>query len=455
MDMPKAQPEPRSSDGPDGNARASLDMVSSCSNTRNGKEDPRKPAACVLSRVVTGLATVRGLAEGHMPVTAISYARREPLHYSRLCKIFRVPSYIETEEQYIGWLANHCAEQGGRPVLLPTSDVDALLLAKYSERIQPVARTWSTCYSNLAAIVDKSTLYLHAEHAGVPTVPTLKEPVPEQLEDWCSQYEPPYLLKPFYNGIPDCALNDKNKCFDAASALISYAKRYGMRACLVQRLMAGGDGYIFDTYGLSDSNHSIVSYATHRRWRQFPPDIGITSFGEIPVNFSGDVEILFEYTQRLIAQTQYHGIFGIEWLLDRRTGHWYLLDFNARPFSSIGHLTDCGLNLPLLAYYELTESLPDGVQQRPSLRHCYWINFIEDLKTLVTPPHLPLLQWVRSVLRCRSFAYWSLRDPGPAIYRLWELVPLSLRVLRRATSRRLGRVSGTPQLQPKRSAWTE
>jgi predicted ATP-grasp superfamily ATP-dependent carboligase len=381
---------------------------------------------------------VRSLAEGHMPITAISYVRREPLHYSRHCTILHAPAHLDTDEEYVAWLAGACSRQNDKPVLLPTSDADALLLAKYSGLIQPVARTWSTSHEDLAAIVNKSALYTRAAKTGIPTPPSLMEPCIEQLEQWCAEYEPPYIVKPFYSGIAPCALRQKNKRFESSADLVGYAKQHGMRACVVQPMITGGDGYIFDTYGLSDSKHRIVSYATHRRWRQFPPHMGTTSYGEIPVR--ENVDILFEYTQRLISQTRYHGIFGIEWLLDRKTGRWYLLDFNARPFSSIGHLTDSGLNLPLLAYYDLTEQWPDDVPQRPTLKHCYWVDLIEDFKTLFTRSDIALTQWLQSVLRCRSFAYWSLRDPGPALYRLWELLPMSARVMRRASSRQLGRL---------------
>jgi len=294
-----------------------------------------------------------------------------------------------------------------------------------------VAHIWSTSYQDLAAIVNKSTLYANAALIGIPIVPSLNEPSLEQLECWCTQDEAPYLLKPFYTGIPECALKEKNRRFDTGSKLLDYAKQHGTEACVIQRLIDGGDGYVIDSYGLSDSQHCIISYATHRRWRQFPPHVGATSYGEIPAHSVRNTEVLLDYTQRLITHTKFHGIFGIEWLLDRQTQQWYLIDFNARPFSSIGHLTDCGLNLPLLAYQELTGQFLD-IPQLPTLKHYYWIDLVANIVGFATRTDIPILQWLLSVLSCRSFAYWSWQDPGPAVYRFWELICLYTLAAKRA-----------------------
>ena len=132
--------------------------------------------------------------------------------------------------------------------------------------------------------------------------------------------------------------------------------------------MLGGDGHILDCYGLCASHCRPITLASHRRIRQGPANFGTTSYGEIPLRGDEAMESrLFDYTSRLLGGLKYHGIFGIEWLHDRETGELYLIDFNARPFSSIGHLHDCGLNLPLLAYRELCGEDLSHVPIRPTL----------------------------------------------------------------------------------------
>ena len=140
---------------------------------------------------------------------------------------------------------------------------------------------------------------------------------------------------------------------------MAYAADYGTDSIIIQRMIQGGDGFIFDTYGYSDRTGQILTMASHRRLRQNPSNFGSTSFGEIPSQLSTEAErSIFAATERLLGHIKYHGIFGIEWLLEQSTGKFYLIDFNARPFTSIGHLADCGMNLPALTYAELTNELP-------------------------------------------------------------------------------------------------
>ncbi|NIR58450.1 MAG: hypothetical protein GWO02_02465 [Gammaproteobacteria bacterium] len=183
--------------------------------------------------------------------------------------------------------------------------------------------------------------------------------------------------------------------------------------------------------------------ASHRRIRQLRPDFGTTTFGEIPA-CTGEAreERLFEVTERLLSKVRYHGIFGIEWLHDVDDDELYLLDFNARPFSSIGHLVDCGLNLPLAAYRELCGESPLGLQPRPPLRHGYWLDFNRDLESFAikhTRGVLGWREWLATLSRARSFACFTLRDPGPGIYRLGQLAGVVARGVSKYVTRRLRR----------------
>jgi predicted ATP-grasp superfamily ATP-dependent carboligase len=159
--------------------------------------------------------------------------------------------------------------------------------------------------------------------------------------------------------------------------------------------------------------------ASHTRIRQSPRHFGTTSYGEIPAR-SADFpeERLFRLTEKLLSNFNYHGIFGIEWIEDKKTKNLYLLDFNARPFLSIGHLSNCGLNLPFLSYKELLMADIDDVPYQPRLKHKYWIYLIHDLKTLperLKDGELSLFDWFKSITKSRSFACWRWSDCLPGL----------------------------------------
>jgi predicted ATP-grasp superfamily ATP-dependent carboligase len=384
----------------------------------------RMAPAVVLCRAVTGLATVRGLATAGVPVQAIVFDSHDPLRFSRRCDHVSYDGPADDEDALLAWLVRFLKQARDRPVLIPTSDSHALMLARNHDQLAPHCLL-STCgHQDLQRIIDKGALYDLAGKAGVPVIPSTYEPTLEQLDRWSEDNPGPYFLKPIYEAAGRCALGEKNMVLQDRQALRCYVARNGSEALIIQRMIRGGDGYIFDCYGLCGVGGRVLTMASHRRWRQYPPNVGTTTFGEIPAHPEGMNEsVLFDYTARLLGTVKYHGIFGIEWLQDRETGELYLIDFNARPFSSIGHLFDCGLNLPYLAYCELTGADLSALQLTPRLEHRFWVDLLRDLSSASRQGYdlKGWLNWAASVLRCRGFAYWDWRDPGPGLYRGYQL----------------------------------
>ena len=372
------------------------------------------PPAIVLSNGLTGLATVRGLSFGRMDLHAATRETFDPATASRLCRSFMLRAGEASQRTECESLIDYCSALGGEPVVIPTSDADALWLARNERLLRPHCRFSSTSLTHLLDIVSKDRLYAIAQRLALPVVPSITAPSLDELDQWSLVNPAPYLLKPFYNRIVDSALRQKNLLVHSRESLLSYVAQNGSRALIVQRNIRGGDGYILDCYGLCRADGSPIALASHRRLRQGPADFGTTSFGEIPaISDDGTQAKLFKYTRALLGRLSYHGIFGIEWLQHRETGELSLIDFNARPFSSIGHLTDCGLNLPLLAYRDLTGEDLSAEAEEPVLKHLYWMDVPSDAYRSLGTGSIPKWVWLKSLLQCRSFAVWDWRDPGP------------------------------------------
>jgi D-aspartate ligase len=389
-----------------------------------------RPPAIVLCKVTTGLASVRSLAAAGIDVHAFVFNLKDPLRRSRHGTKVDVHRLADDDAALIEFLCDYARRLGGRPVVLPTSDRHALLLAQHRERLEPVCRVSTTQHAQLRAIVCKDGLYRTAEDAGVSTVPGISHPTAPQIDAWSQQHPGPYLLKPLYEEVPGSPLKAKNRVIADRDALLDFVHTHGAEGLVVQRLLRGGDGEIYDAYGLCDREGAIVTLASHRRLRQYPPNLGTTSYGEIPAGLPGGDEVLFEPTRRLVAAVRYHGIFGIEWLRDRSTGALHLIDFNARPFTSIGHLRDCGLDLPLLAYRELVGEDLAGVDPQPVLRHRLWVDFVPDAMTQreAAGGHgRSFAAWSLSVLVADSYAYWAWSDPGPGLQKLAGMLGTGLR----------------------------
>jgi D-aspartate ligase len=395
-----------------------------------------RPTAIVLCCQVTGLATVRALASQGVEVLALVFDPKDPLLVSRYPSRVIVVPRAASESDLTELVCRHSVAMREKPVLLVTSDAHALWLARNADTLGHACRLWSTAYDTVKAIVRKESLYDLAEAAGVPVVPWTRCDDLGAVAAWAARHAGPYLVKPSYEAERSAAamLRKNRHCKDSAS-LMAFLGSGESSAFLVQQLLAGGDGEIFDTYGLCDRDGQVRSISTHRRLRQFPPNLGSTTFGEIPANAgAGGDELMIAQTFALLANVRYHGIFGIEWLRERQTGRFYLIDFNARPFSSIGHLRDCGVNLPWLGFRELRGDDLSGEALHPVLKHRYWIDLHRDCRSKyvswdtlhagMTPPDFPPL-W-----RLSSFAYWDWRDPRPVAKKLIEMMSSGMRFAR-------------------------
>lgn len=390
------------------------------------RADRSRPAAIVLGLHGTGLRTARCLAEAGIAVHAVSLDPNESGRRSRLLHVEDRFDLSYDDDRIVEWLLPKAAALADRPVVFAICDAHALALARHAARLAPVCRTFTTPLPVLEKIVAKDGLYAAAARAQVPVPPAIIEPSAEELATWCRTNPAPYFVKPYYQGLEGAALQEKNRIFSESSELLDYVSRHGSARLIIQRKLRGGDGWIYDCYGYCDREGKVVTLASHRRIRQLPVDKGTTCYGEIPASPRNRGEdALFELTTRLLDGLGYHGIFGIEWLQDRETDELYVLDFNARPFSTVNHLKDCGLNLPLLAYDELTGAGLGEVPLTPRLRHLTWMGMNRDLvafRQTRREQGLSWWQWIREFAGVRSFAFYTPSDPGPALDQLRKLV---------------------------------
>jgi predicted ATP-grasp superfamily ATP-dependent carboligase len=390
----------------------------------------------VLGLSVTGLGVVRSLAEHGVAVYGVSFSlENNPGRYSRLCQVVNRFGALNHPEQFLEWLIDYLRSFGNKPVLIPTSDFLALFVADHHDRLSVVARCFTTDLTSFEQIVCKDLFYQNAADSGVSPPPFLNRPTPDTARAWCAANEPPYLLKPVFQEAGNNVLGEKNRFFSSVEKLHDFISGIDTSGLILMRVLKGGDGYIFDTYGYCDRHGRVVTLASHRRLRQQAPDFGSTCYGEIPADQDKNIiEAMFSKTLKLLGQLDYHGIFGIEWLQDQSTGELFVLDFNARPFTTISHLNDAGLNLPYLAYRELCDQDVSGFTERPTTRHLFWVDFNRDTSTFRARHRrgeMSVADWLKSLLRCRSFACWRFSDPGPALYQFLSLCERVLSKFRR------------------------
>ena len=391
-----------------------------------------KTKAVVLGLGITGLACVRLLSKKDILVYGVSLFKDDEGITSSRCKHINLWHLNEDYDKIADWLEDFVREFSDPPVVFPTSDLFALMLAKRFDRLKGICRIWENSLEGLNKIISKNHLYNIAEEAGVPIPPSMISPQYEMLDAWIKKTTGPFLIKPYYVGTG--VLDSKNKSFNSSKELLNFVKsrHNGTSGLIIQRILRGGDGRIYDCYGITDKSGKVRTMASHRRIVQVPPDFGVTCFGEIPAEppVIGE-KGLFDLTQKLLNSINYHGIFGIEWLYEKDSDNLFLLDFNARPFLTIGHLGDCGLNLPYWAYLDLCGNALEDLQLVPKPQKKYWLAFWSYLSAIQKKQksNKKWKEFFSAIFRSRSFAIWSINDPMPACWKFINIIPIILRKL--------------------------
>jgi len=383
----------------------------------------------------TALAVARALKPIGRPIV-VGFEERDICSYSRACDYYLGKEKNGKNSDITLVLEEIGKELRRRAVLIPVSDILALAVAQSRETLEKYYYLFQNTECQLSQLVDKVKLYSRAKDIGLTVPDSVFEPTIPELEDWIQGHPPPYFAKPSYSGKANASLKSKNRIFSSRKELLSFVRESGSNSLIVQQYIGRSDGNLYDVYGVNQQNGVPVVLETHRRIRQWPVGRGITSFGEIPITNDSDIsKRIVEQTRTLFAGMKYHGIYGVEWLHEETSGQLYLIDVNCRPFSSIGHLADSGINLPELAYLEASGDINGLVRSTEnfSVRHTYWIHFARDFRSAWYHSRVcqdfTLYRWILEIASAKSYAFLSASDPIPFVIESVSFVRFLIRAI--------------------------
>ncbi len=172
---------------------------------------------------------------------------------------------------------------------------------------------------------------------------------------------------------------------------------------------------LFSLAGLLADDRLLATTAS-RVWRTWPPDAGAHSFAE---TVCPPAELV-ERTQAFLRELEWEGIFQVQ-LLERDGGQLSLIDFNPRPYASLGLDTTAGANVAAIWCDWLLGRDHACVTANPGYRYRWEEGEVQ---------HLVLGLWHRrfreaaAVLRPRRrvvHAHFQLTDPAPLAARMLYL----------------------------------
>lgn len=359
-----------------------------------------------------GYGLVRSLARKGVPVVGFFYTREHFGRFSRLVQSHWLDRTLSAER-----LANRLIEYrpgyAARPVLLAASDEFAFLIAQRREQLaEHFAFHWVSG-DTAFKVFDKAEMSRLCEQAGI-LCPRTHVTVPdEDIGQAAETFSYPCIIKPvrsFHSAFPP---RRKNYVAKSPAALFRfYEQNPGLLgSTLWQEVIKGGDEEIVQCNVLIGTSGETRAVCGVRKLRQYPPGFGNMCFGRTEAN-----DIAASLGLKLLHFLRYRGSASLEFKRQPDDNRYYFIEMNPRLPWYCGLFAAAGVNLPYLAYLDLTGG--DGCESVCSRQQdgVHWMNAGDDLRSSFGSLRLQSrsgLQWMRSLARTRCFAWWNPRDPAP------------------------------------------
>lgn len=382
---------------------------------------PGGPCAIVMGLDVSGYGLVRSLSRGEVPVVGMWRRADESGRFSRCCTAEHV-----VPDDDAAWLRalTRLAERFDRPVVFPSNDRYAELLARSRDVLAPVTRFHWVAPDALETVIDKRRMVELAARAGLP-VPRTHQPCGPDVAAEAAAFVYPCVVKPTTPMRAGLPRNEKALVCEHAAQLVALYEQYPrlLGTTLWQEVVPGEDDAIYQGTALVVDG-TVAALACVRKIRQYAPGFGITSYGRTEWH-----DVVVEHTTRLLSALGWNGIASVEFKRSAVDGRFYFIEINPRvPWYNV-LFADAGVNLPLLSWLNLTRpSAPlPRMRQREGVG---WLSLASDIASFWqrrAHGRLTALAWAGSLEHARSFAWYQTTDPLPAMAAAVRLPALAWR----------------------------
>ncbi|MDQ3549509.1 MAG: carboxylate--amine ligase, partial [Chloroflexota bacterium] len=314
-------------------------------------------AAIVFNSHITGLAVARSLGRRGVPVIALD---RDPKGYALASKYVTVsalcPNVLADESGFISYLLELGAALDKPAVLYPTNDEWVLAVNRHRSVLEEYFLIPFSGPEVVEPVLDKARLYRAATERGIP-IPRTWYPTDATLDAVSREVPYPCIVKPteqrsFYD-----QFGDKAWRIESPGEFAATLERAAGHPMVAQEIVGQGltDFYSVCSYiGRDGTAHGVF---VGRKLEQYPVDFGTGCL------VAGEhVAAIAERGVQILQAFGYQGISEVEFIFDARDGEHKLLDVNTRVWKWIGLPIAAGIDLPWLAYADVT-GVPESAGQ--------------------------------------------------------------------------------------------
>jgi D-aspartate ligase len=307
----------------------------------------RPPAVVVDVGWVNGLAAIRSLGRAGVKVFAVDHRRSALGFRSRYAEPHLSPD-PQDEEAFVSFLAE--LEFDAPAPIFPTHDEPLNAIARAGDRLSDRFLLSFPRWDVLQRIQSKRSQLEAAERAGIP--------VPRWATTSAAADELgyPVLVKPSSTeGFKRRFGRQAFRCETRAEVERAFAEAAEYEP-LVQEFIPGGDEELYTLGSYLASDGEPLGVFCGRKLRQTPPGVGTCRVGEAVW-----VEEVVDQGLRFLRELGHVGLSQVEFKRDPRDGSYRLMEVNPRLWQWHGLAAACGVDLPRIAYEDLTGERPDPV----------------------------------------------------------------------------------------------
>ena len=379
--------------------------------------DTSTPVVILASPHHGGLGVTRSLGRLGIPVFNVDSSRWTPALFSKYCQGKFVWDIDQAPpEQSVERLVDIARLLGGRPVLIPTTDSAAILVADYAAAL----REWYIFPDQSRRLVrslsSKKEMYFLAKKLRVATPDTHFFKTKDDLLERGETLKLPIMIKAIDGQLPAWG-NKKKLIIRTPRELLDFYDSVDdktVRNLAVQEYIQGGEDDVWMFNGYFNERSECLAGFTGRKLRQCPAYTGVTSLGMCQEN-----EDVASIAEDLMETVGYRGIVDIDFRYDARDGQYKVLDVNPRIGSTFRlFVSDDGMDVARALYLDMTGQPVTAVRACPGRK---WIVEDFDLVALFRyrrDGKLTFGEWLRSLRGVRESAFFAMDDLVPMLLML-------------------------------------
>ncbi len=359
-----------------------------------------------------GLSIIRCLGRKGIPVVVMEYKQEHAygLKSKYISEKHIVPHYKIKEKEFIKSLVEYAKKQETKPVLFPSADQYVEVIDRNVDVLKEYYLIFQTKKNFLIDLMDKNSLMKIAAKHNMPIPKTIL--VDENLKENLKDITYPCIIKPYDTTEFTKAFRKKIFKVENQKDLTKHLKMAEDKGIdvFIQQIIKGFDDhmYTFDFY--ANTKSKITHYTTAHKFRQWPINFGASVYTE-----QRFVPELVDMSIRFLEDIGYKGFGEIEYKYDDITGRYYLLEINVRTTNFNVMLEKVGLNMPYIAYMDITGSPVENkvLDYSTGITFMYHLEDFLARRQYIKTGQLSRKEVFLSLFKKKAFAVFAIDDLAP------------------------------------------